>query len=352
MTNFPCLIRSATATGEARFALGDPLVDRYLEFVAGRARPNTVRAVAFDLKAFFRVIAKDPAAVTPADVFEFIAEQRGDRSVVRIADRESGLSARTIARRLSSISGLYAYLLARADAGVRSNPVPRGLSTRRSGGSARSRTTPLVRVPRTLPKILSPDEVDRLIGVLRTHRDRAMVEAMLLGGLRRCEVLGLKLKDVDVADRRLFIAEGKGGYQRIVPISNMFFATLGDYLRQERPATETDRVFVVLKGPRRGRPLSAEGVDEVMAGARGRARLEHGTCHELRHTCLTRLREAGMALEAVQAQAGHRSIESTRIYLHLTNDWLAAEYHKASELIDADVKSAAEMIAVQELSAS
>ena len=48
-----------------------------------------------------------------------------------------------------------------------------------------------------------------------------------------------------------------------------------------------------------------------------------GTCHQLRHTCLTRLREAGMSLEAVQAQAGHRSIESTRIYLHLTNDWLA-----------------------------
>jgi integrase/recombinase XerD len=88
-----------------------------------------------------------------------------------------------------------------------------------------------------------------------------------------------------------------------------------------------------------------------MAGARRRARLEHGTCRELRHTCLTRLREAGMALEAVQAQARHRSIESTRIYLHLTNDWLAAEYRKATELIDAG-SSATEMIAVQELNRS
>jgi integrase/recombinase XerD len=351
MTNFPGMTRSSTRAGEARFKLGDPLVDRYLEFVAGRARPNTLRAVAFDLKAFFEVIDKDPAKVTAPDVFEFIAGQRGNRSVVRIADRESGLSARTIARRLSSVSGFYAYLVARGDAGVRSNPVPRGLSTRRSGGSARSRSTPLVRVPRTLPKILSPGEVDRLFGALRTSRDRAMVEAMVLGGLRRCEVLGLHLNDVDVADRRLFIAEGKGGHQRIVPISNRFFATLGDYLRHERPSTDTKRVFVVLKRPRRGQPLSAEGVDEVMAGARRRARLEHGTCHELRHTCLTRLREAGMALEAVQAQAGHRSIESTWIYLHLSNDWLAAEYHKASELIDAG-SSAAEMIAVQEMNPS
>ena len=74
-----------------------------------------------------------------------------------------------------------------------------------------------------------------------------------------------------------------------------------------------------------------------MRGARERAGLDHATCHELRHTCLTRLREAGMALEAVQAQAGHRSIESTRVYLHLANDWLANEYRKASEAIDAQV---------------
>ena len=59
------------------------------------------------------------------------------------------------------------------------------------------------------------------------------------------------------------------------------------------------------------------------------------TCHELRHTCLTRLREAGMALEAIQAQAGHASIESTRIYLHLADDWLASQYRKAAEVIDA-----------------
>ena len=244
--------------------------------------------------------------------------------MVRLADRESGLSARTIARRLSSVSGLYAYLVARGDTPVRANPVPRGLLTRRQGGSKRSRTVPLVRVPRTLPKILPPQEADRLVGALRTHRDRAMVLAMLLAGLRRCEVLGLRFEDVQVADRRLAVVEGKGGHHRVVPAANRFFDALGAYLHGERPAAAaTDRVFVVLKGPRRGLPLSAEGLDEILDGARRRAGLEHATCHELRHTCLTRLREAGMALEAVQAQAGHRSIESTRVYLHLTNDWLA-----------------------------
>lgn len=345
MTNFPCLIRSSSPAGEARFALGDPLVDAYLEFVAGRARPNTLRAVAHDLKTFFAVVDKAPVEVATADVFDFLAHQRGDRVVIRLSDRESGLSARTIARRLSSVSGLYAYLVARGDCGVETNPVPRGLSTRRRGG--RTQTVPLVRVPRTLPKILSPGEVDALVGALRTDRDRAMVFAMVLGGLRRCEVIGLRLGDIRVPDRSLFVVEGKGGHQRIVPISNPFFTAVGDYLRSERPATDTDRVFVTLKGPWRGHPMTADGVDAVMRGARHRAGLERATCHQLRHTCLTRLREAGMALEAVQAQAGHVSIESTRVYLHLTNEWLANEYRKASELIDAG--HTAELIKAQEV---
>ncbi len=350
MSSFPCLVRSVSGAGEVRYSLGHRLVDRYLEFVAGRARPNTLRAVAFDLKAFFAVVVKDPAEVTAADVFDFLADQRGDRSVVRLADRESGLSARTIARRLSSVSGLYAYLVARGDTPVQASPVPRGLSTRRQGGSRQSRMVPLVRVPRTLPRILQPEEVDRLVAALRTHRDLAMVLAMVLAGLRRCEVLGLRMADVQVGDRRLFVAEGKGGHQRVIPVADGFLRALGDYLHDERPATaSTDRLFVVLKGPRRGQLLSAEGLDEILSGARRRAGLEHATCHELRHTCLTRLREADMALEAVQAQAGHRSIESTRVYLHLTNDWLADQYRRAAGLIDADQAAVAAMVSAQEV---
>jgi integrase/recombinase XerD len=352
MSSFPCLVRIVSDSGQVRYRLGEPIVDRYLEFVAGRCRPNTLRAVAFDLKTFFAVIGKDPVQVAAADVFDFLADQRGDRSVIRLADRESGLSARTIARRLSSVSGLYAYLVVRGDTPVRVNPVPRGLLTRRQGGTMRSRVAPLVRVPRTLPRILSPEEADRLIGVLRTHRDRAMVLGMLLAGLRRCEVLGLRFEHVQVADRRLMVVEGKGGHHRVVPAANRFFDELGAYLHDERPATaDTDKVFVVLKGPRRGLPLSAEGLDEILDGARGRAGLAHATCHQLRHTCLTRLREAGMALEAVQAQAGHRSIESTRVYLHLANDWLADQYLRAAALIEADTVAVGEMLAAQGVAA-
>lgn len=338
MEFIPYLARANGTDGSEVVRLGHPLLDAYVELVTARARWNTVLATAFDLKVFFTVVAKDPVEVVTADVLAFIKAQREPRrsaKVVRIEDGEAGLSARTIKRRLATIAGLYEYLIIRGDTGLTRNPVPRGLAVRRPGQRP-VRGVPLIRAPRTLPRVIDPDDIDALVGALRTHRDRAMVEAMLLGGLRRCEVLGLTLRDVRPGENRVFIAEGKGGHQRIVPISARFFRTLGSYLELERPLTSvTDAVFVVLKGQRRGQPLSAAGLDEIMSGACGRALLERATCHQLRHTCFTRLREAGMALEAIQTQAGHRSIESTRIYLHLANDWLAGEYRRAVEAIDA-----------------
>jgi site-specific recombinase XerD len=335
------LIRSRDAAGELVVRLGLPLADEYLEFLAGRCRPNTVLAVAYDLKVFFTVVGKPPRRVRAADVLAFMTAQRtsGPAWLHVAAGGAAGVSARTLRRRLSSVSGLYGFLHARGD--VTANPVPRGLPTRRERQRPRQ-GVPLVRVTRMLPQILDPAEVDALTAALRTHRDRAMVAAMVLGGLRRCEVLGLRLADVRAGERRVFIAEGKGGHQRLVPVSPRFFTEVSAYLGAERPpGAATDRVFVVLKGPRRGQPLSADGLDEILAGARRRAGLARGTCHQLRHTCLTRLREAGMALEAVQAQAGHASIESTRIYLHLADDWLASQYRRAAEAIDAQALTAA-----------
>ncbi|SRR6266536_1363771 len=151
----PCLALSPE-DGPPR--LGHPLVDAYLGFVAARARPNTVLATAYDLKVAFTVLGKDPVEVTVRDVLAFIQAQRAPRrgdNVVRLADAEVGLSARTIKRRLASLSGLFGFLLACGD--VMSNPVPTGLSARRPGRPG----VPLVRVPRTLPRILEPGEPAR-----------------------------------------------------------------------------------------------------------------------------------------------------------------------------------------------
>ncbi len=149
------------------------------------------------------------------------------------------------------------------------NPVPRGLPTRRNRHRGEV-GAPLVRGVRRLPRILNPDEVEALMAALRTDRDRAMAQAMLLGGLRRGEVLGLRLEDLRLGEWRVFIADGKGGHQRLVPISPTFFATVADYMNKERPPdAPTDRLFVSLKGPRRGQALSAEGIIEIFSAARG-----------------------------------------------------------------------------------
>jgi integrase/recombinase XerD len=202
--------------------------------------------------------------VRPSDVMAAVRSQRGvDRKVVAL-DGSSGLSPRTIQRRLSSVSGFFAYLLVMETPRLRSNPVPRGLPTR-SERTRRSAGALLIRSPRTLPRVLSVSEVTTLRDAMRRDRDRAMIDAMVLGRLRRCEVAGLRLEDIHVGDRRVFITDGKGGRQRLVPMSNRFFVTLGAYLDHERPRdASTDRVFVAFQGRNRGEPLSLEGIDKIL----------------------------------------------------------------------------------------
>jgi len=152
----PCLIRSRGPSGEPVLRLGMPLVDDYLEFLEGRCRPNTVLAAAYDLRVFFGIVARPPAEVFSADVLGFITAQRtGRRHVTMVApvDAEqeiAGVATSTVARRLSIVSGFFAYLQARGD--ITANPVPRGLPTRRER-SRPGQGVPLTRRTRRLPRI-------------------------------------------------------------------------------------------------------------------------------------------------------------------------------------------------------
>ena len=175
---------------------------------------------------------------------------------MRLSDGERGLAARTIRRRLASVSGLFNYLVLCGERS--SNPVPCGMANRRTGAGGKATSSPLIRTPRTLPRVLDPGDVIALLGAVRRWRDRAMVEAMVLGGLRCCEVIGLRLEDLQPTQRRVFIVEGKGGHQRVVPLSAQFFASVSNYLSAERPSDAvSDRLFVSLKGARRGEALLA-----------------------------------------------------------------------------------------------
>jgi integrase/recombinase XerD len=122
------------------------------------------------------------------------AQRTGGEGRLQVAEPGAGVSARTLRRRLSSVSGAVWVLACprRCDgaSGAAGAADPAGERQRPGQG------VPLVRVPRTLPQILSPGEVDALTAALRTHRARAMVAAIVLGGLHRCEVLGLRLDDL------------------------------------------------------------------------------------------------------------------------------------------------------------
>lgn len=223
----PC--RTERADGQV--SLGHPLVDEYLELVWARWRRNTLLATAFDLKVFFSTVKKEPLEVSTTDVLGFLrAQRRGTGQVVRISDGSSAMALSTLQRRLSSF---YAYLVATNR--LSRSPVLRGLATRASVKRGR-RGSPLVRSARPLPKVLEPAEVMALLGALRKWKDRAMVEAMVLGGPRRAEVLGLRLEDLRPGERRVFVADGEGGHQRLVPMSPRFFASAANHLDAERPA--------------------------------------------------------------------------------------------------------------------
>lgn len=192
---FPRLVLAEPGSSAAP-RLGHRLVDAYLELVAARLRANSTLAIAYDLKVFFTVIDKDPLEVRRVDIVSFVREQRTSRdgtNVVRLTDGSGGLALSTVRRRLSSLSGFYAHLVALGE--MSHNPVQRGMPVR-SPVTRDRRVVPLVRAVRHLPRVLDPSEVTGLVGALRTDRDRAIVDAMLLAGLRRSEALGLRLGDI------------------------------------------------------------------------------------------------------------------------------------------------------------
>jgi hypothetical protein len=125
-----------------------PLLDAYLEFLAVRSRPNTVAAVGYDLTVFFTVVGKPPGEVAAGDVLAFITAQYTGGAMRRlqtVAGDRVGVSARTVRRRLSSASGLFAFLHARRGCGRQPGPAgvadPAGTASTPAGGAAGTHAT-------------------------------------------------------------------------------------------------------------------------------------------------------------------------------------------------------------------
>lgn len=334
-----CKLHRELADGKVtKLSLGVAEVDDYLKFLQYRCRPNTWISYGYDLQIFLNFIQKPLTEVTSADILSFVDSQQSAPNrqgrTDGLSSKGPGLSNRTINRRLAAVASFYEYLRVFYDLPGKNNPVPRSLIkrnvfwTNRYGNTA---VTALIRVPQTLPRPLDPEEISPFVDSLRSHRDKSMVLLMLLAGLRKSEVLKLGLKDIDFGQRTLMVREGKGGHQRVVAISDTGLQELISYLNKERPAGSSDRVFLVMKGKNRGHPLTVAALDTIIEYHRQKADTPGVQCHRMRHTCFTRLRQGGMSLEALQAQAGHRSINTTRIYLHLCPRELQEEYLRMSD---------------------
>jgi integrase/recombinase XerC len=256
--------------------------------------------------------------------------------VVVLGSRHAAAS--TVNRRVAAVRAFFEYLVmtgARTDNPVPSprrgqglRPAARGLLGHLGPGRPR-RGGRLVRQPRRLPESLAAGDVDAFVASLRTHRDRAMVLAMLLGGLRSAEVRGLKLADVDMGRRRVRVM-GKGGRERQVPVDPAFFTELAAYLRLERPPRlATPECFVVLRGPTVGGPVTEAGLRSLFRRHRVMSGAVRVRPHRLRHTYGTELAAAGMDLLALRELMGHSSPETTAAYVHLPIEQLAAEYGAA-----------------------
>ena len=311
----PLLESAVDGDGRRSFWLGHELVDEFLEFASGRCRPNTLRAYAHDLNAFFSVVAKYPCDVTSHDVLAFVVAQQqprpGAENLVRISDGGAGLSASTIKRRLAAVSSLFGYLVVRGDAGVDVNPVPRRLPTRRSRRRDQRRAVGAGRAP-------------------ACHRSSRRARSTRYS--RRCAPPGPGDDRRDAAGRAAplrspRLAPGGSSVSASGACSSPTArAAINESCRSRRPSSPPFAAYLDQERPparrRDAGVRRAERTTSRAAAVTERARRDHGRRPETRRArgcdvsrvaphLLHPAPRAGMPIEAMQAQAGHRSIAAT-----------------------------------------
>ena len=169
------------------------------------------------------------------------------------------------------------------------------------------------KLPRKLPVVLSPDEVTRVFAAVASLKHRALLMAAYSAGLRVSEVASLRVDDIASQRLVLRVRQGKGRKDRYVMLSPRLLAMLRQYWKAARP---TDWLF---PGDVPGRPLTEASVQRACARAAREAGLgKHVTVHTLRHSFATHLLESGTDIRTIQILLGHRKLETTAIYTHVS----------------------------------
>lgn len=274
------------------------------------ASPHTIANYGLDLQHLALWLSgrgiTDWSAVHRQDVRAWVASMHQD-----------GYASASIARKLSAARALYRYLI-------------------REGHVVE---TPLLLVPtprqrKTLPGVLSIEEVERLLeapdcGSTLGARDRCMYEVLYATGLRLSELLSLSVNSVQWSARTIRVI-GKGNKERIVLLGDLAVDALETYVHESRPhllgGKQSDALFL----SHIGRPLSVRGFHTVLQGHLKLAGIDrHVTPHTLRHSFATHLLEGGADLRSVQELLGHASVSTTQVYTHVSRAYLRDVYAKA-----------------------
>ncbi|MGC1781166.1 MAG: site-specific tyrosine recombinase [Acidobacteriaceae bacterium] len=289
------------------------LIDGYLNYlrVEKGLRPLTCEAYRRDLlqcAEYLEVGSDFLVSAKPAELAGFIAHLQAHQ-----------VGARSRARKLSCLRGLYRWLL--LDKRIAHDPTihletPAGWKI----------------LPKSLPEAEVAAMIDRAGYVSEAQesspqglRDRAMLELLYGGGVRVSELVGLAIEDISLPQGQMLV-RGKGDKERIVPLGEPANQSLARYLQQGRPALlrrarrQTVRqVFL----SQRGQPLTRQTVWNLVKRVNHRA-----SPHMLRHSCATHMVEHGADLRTVQTLLGHADIATTQIYTHLALGRLKA-VHRA-----------------------
>ena len=287
------------------------LVDAYLTHLTAERRlaANSVESYARDLgqlAEFSSAAGVDISAVTLTQLEEHVRALMAE-----------GKSPRSVARAVACYRGFYRFLV--IDGRLPANP-------------AEDLRPP--RAWKVLPRYLSIEEVDRLMGqpdvrTPRGLRDRALIELIYATGMRVSELIGLRPADINL-EASYLTCSGKGDKQRIIPIGDEAARWVRDYLRDARPALlgkrrRSPRLFVNARGG--GAGLTRVGFWKILKGYARQAGLAHTLSpHLLRHSFATHLLERGADLRAIQMMLGHADLSTTQIYTHVLEQRMRTVY--------------------------
>jgi len=289
----------------------DSLVDQYLNYllVEKGLSQKTIEAYSRDIGSYVTFLEDNRSATVSGEDTALILKHL-------IAMRDSGLSARSRARHLVSIRGLYRFLV--QEKILVSDPA-RLVDLPKSGLKL-----PDVLTVKDITLLLSAPDTDKPAGL----RDAAMLELLYAAGLRVSELIHLNVQNINLTGGYVRVF-GKGSRERVVPIGLYAQKRVAHYLEKARPVLLKNTTSRFLFVARAGKPMTRQGFWKLLKRYATRATLKKKiTPHSLRHSFASHLLEGGADLRAVQVMLGHVDISTTQIYTHVAREHLKKMHRK------------------------